>query len=175
LRPRLSNRSISFRKSPATFSQFANIEYIKPERFDVSEVIHALVNLYNADSHLQIRWKHEQRNFDIMSDKTQINRLFTNLIKNALEASTEKKTAYISINQFAQNGHVVISLSDKGHGIERSLQSKIFDPNFTTKSSGTGLGLAICKAIVEKANGKIWFETEPGRGTTFFVELPLAQ
>ena len=162
-------------KIAGDFSQFANIEYIKPERFDVSEVIHALVNLYNADSHLQIRWKHEQRSFDIMSDKTQINRLFTNLIKNALEASTEKKTAYISINQFAQNGHVVISLSDKGHGIERSLQSKIFDPNFTTKSSGTGLGLAICKAIVEKANGKIWFETEPGRGTTFFVELPLAQ
>src|SRR4029079_17740363 len=127
-------------KIAGDFSQFANIEYIKPERFDVSEVIHALVNLYNADSHLKIRWKHEQRSFDIMSDKTQINRLFTNLIKNALEASAENKVAYIFIDQYAQNGHVVIALSDKGHGIEESLQSKIFDPNFTTKSSGTGLG-----------------------------------
>jgi signal transduction histidine kinase len=46
-------------------------------------------------------------------------------------------------------------------------------PNFTTKSSGTGLGLAISKAIVEKAGGRIWFNTEAGKGTSFFVQLPL--
>ena len=50
--------------------------------------------------------------------------------------------------------------------------SKIFNPNFTTKSSGTGLGLAICKAIVENAGGKIWFTTSTGEGTTFYVKLP---
>jgi two-component system nitrogen regulation sensor histidine kinase NtrY len=53
------------------------------------------------------------------------------------------------------------------------MQSKIFTPNFTTKSSGTGLGLAMSKTIVEQAKGKIWFETMEGRGTTFFVELPI--
>jgi signal transduction histidine kinase len=46
-------------------------------------------------------------------------------------------------------------------------------PNFTTKSSGTGLGLAMSKTIVEQAKGKIWFETEEDKGTTFFVELPV--
>jgi signal transduction histidine kinase len=52
------------------------------------------------------------------------------------------------------------------------MQQKIFSPNFTTKTSGTGLGLAICKAIVEKANGNIWFETQQSKGTTFFVTFP---
>ncbi len=52
--------------------------------------------------------------------------------------------------------------------------SKIFTPNFTTKSSGTGLGLAMCKGIVEKSNGTIWFETTEDVGTTFFVKLPYA-
>ena len=161
-------------KIAGDFSQFANIENIKPERFDISEIIQGLVNLYNADSHLKIKWRQENRKFEIVSDKTQINRLFTNLIKNAIEAFHVRKMAHIFIKQYAQNGSVIVSLHDDGHGIEESLQSKIFDPNFTTKSSGTGLGLAICKAIVEKANGKIWFVTAPGEGTTFFVELPLA-
>jgi signal transduction histidine kinase len=53
------------------------------------------------------------------------------------------------------------------------MRSKIFTPNFTTKTSGTGLGLAMCKGIVEQAKGEIWFETRAGEGTTFFVELPL--
>ena len=53
------------------------------------------------------------------------------------------------------------------------MQENIFVPNFTTKSSGTGLGLAMCKGIVEQAKGNIWFETEQGRGTTFYVELPM--
>ncbi len=53
------------------------------------------------------------------------------------------------------------------------MQSKIFIPNFTTKSSGTGLGLAMSQTIVEQAKGRIWFETIENGGTTFFVELPV--
>ena len=76
--------------------------------------------------------------------------------------------------EFTQNKNVVVSVTDYGNGIDESLQTKIFNPNFTTKSSGTGLGLAICKAIVDNADGKIWFATSPGEGTTFYVKLPLA-
>ena len=53
------------------------------------------------------------------------------------------------------------------------MQSKIFTPNFTTKSSGTGLGLAMCKSIVEQTGGEIWFKTAPGEGSSFFVQLPV--
>jgi signal transduction histidine kinase len=54
------------------------------------------------------------------------------------------------------------------------MQPKLFSPNFTTKSGGMGLGLAIVKGIVENTGGRIWFETVLGRGTKFFVELPLS-
>ena len=60
-------------------------------------------------------------------------------------------------------------------GIPEEMRSKIFTPNFTTKTSGTGLGLAMSKGIVEQAKGEIWFETKAGEGSTFFVELPLAK
>ncbi|MGQ0739952.1 MAG: ATP-binding protein, partial [Bacteroidota bacterium] len=70
--------------------------------------------------------------------------------------------------------NIIISIKDTGEGIPLEMQDKIFVPNFTTKSSGTGLGLAMCKGIVEQAHGKIWFETEQGRGTTFFVLLPVS-
>jgi len=73
-----------------------------------------------------------------------------------------------------ENGSIIVSVKDNGEGIPVSMQSKIFVPNFTTKSSGTGLGLAMCKSIVEQAHGKIWFDTKLGEGTTFHIELPLA-
>ena len=64
---------------------------------------------------------------------------------------------------------------DNGEGIPEQMRSKIFIPNFTTKSSGTGLGLAMCQTIVEQAKGRIWFETVEEEGTSFYVELPLYQ
>jgi signal transduction histidine kinase len=54
------------------------------------------------------------------------------------------------------------------------MESKIFSPNFTTKTSGTGLGLAMCKGIVEQAKGRIWFDTRLGEGSIFYIALPLA-
>ncbi len=80
----------------------------------------------------------------------------------------------IDIGEELVDDKVLIKVKDNGMGITEELQAKIFTPNFTTKTSGTGLGLAMSKGIVEQAKGKIWFETKAGEGTTFFVELPLA-
>ena len=71
------------------------------------------------------------------------------------------------------DGGLLIKVKDNGEGIPAEMRNKIFVPNFTTKTSGTGLGLAMCKSTVEQANGDIWFETEEGKGATFFVRLPL--
>jgi signal transduction histidine kinase len=54
------------------------------------------------------------------------------------------------------------------------MREKIFEPNFTTKSSGTGLGLAFVKNSIENAGGKVWFETKTGQGTTFYLNFPKA-
>ena len=109
------------------------------------------------------------------ADKTQMNRLFTNLFANALEACQGNGICNIEVNEIRNDDTIRISVKDNGDGIAPEMQERIFFPNFTTKSSGTGLGLAMCKGIVEQAKGKIWFETEQGRGTTFYIELILAR
>ncbi|MBA3705267.1 MAG: HAMP domain-containing histidine kinase, partial [Bacteroidetes bacterium] len=64
-------------------------------------------------------------------------------------------------------------ITDNGIGIDKAVSDKIFVPNFTTKTGGMGLGLAMVKNILENAGGKIWFETQAGLGTTFYVSLPI--
>jgi len=154
------------------FSQFANIGNNNLEQVNLNEIISSLINLYAVDSKINIENNLTTKDVFVVADKIQMMRLFTNLIKNAIEASTQKDAVKIYIHQTINNNSVITSIKDDGTGISEELQSKIFTLNFTTKSSGTGLGLAICKGIVENANGKIWFETSK-QGTTFFVELPL--
>ena len=155
------------------FSQFANIGNTQVELFDMHEVIKSLKELYQRGQQVEINWEALPDKVMLRADKTQMNRLFTNLFQNAVEAC-EKDQCIINVNEFHENGSVVVSVRDNGEGIPFPMQSKIFAPNFTTKSSGTGLGLAMCKSIVEQAHGKIWFETKLGEGTTFHIELPLA-
>ena len=101
-----------------------------------------------------------------------MNRLFTNLLANAVEACSTNNKCRIDMNEERKDGMIMISMKDNGEGIPEEMRTKIFTPNFTTKTSGTGLGLAMCKSIAEQAQGKIYFETEEGKGTTFFVQLP---
>ena len=70
---------------------------------------------------------------------------------------------------------VLITIQDNGEGIDDELRDKIFVPNFSTKNSGMGLGLAMVKKIIEHSDGSIRFESIPGVGTTFYVELPLTE
>ncbi|MES2773127.1 MAG: HAMP domain-containing sensor histidine kinase [Bacteroidota bacterium] len=157
------------------FSQFAQIDLAKKEIFDLHETIQQVVLLYEKNRHAHIQWKLIGKPLFIEADKTQINRLFTNLLQNACEASDGGEGIDITIAEQANDYHITISITDKGSGIPTELHDHIFTPNFTTKTSGTGLGLAICRDIVEKSHGTIWFETELGRGTTFFIKLPLKQ
>ncbi len=156
------------------FSQFANIGNTQVELFDMHEVLASLKELYQRSQQIEINWEAIPDKIMLRADKTQMNRLFTNLFQNAVEACDEKERCVIDVNELQQNGSIIVSVKDNGEGIPVSMQSKIFVPNFTTKSSGTGLGLAMCKSIVEQAHGKIWFDTKLGEGTTFHIELPLA-
>jgi two-component system, NtrC family, nitrogen regulation sensor histidine kinase NtrY len=155
------------------FSQFANIGNTNVEVFDINEVIRSLDNLYKAGHEGDIKLNAVEGKVLVKADKTQMNRLFTNLIQNAIEACNEKDKCSIEVKEVQVDGVVQISVKDNGEGIPKEMHSKIFVPNFTTKSSGTGLGLAMCKGIVEQAGGRIWFETETGVGSTFYVELPV--
>jgi signal transduction histidine kinase len=155
------------------FSQFASIYNIHPELFNLTDSLEALITLYRTNDKTVIRFTKPEEKMMIYSDKIQINRVFTNLLKNAMEAAEEQETTEIFIGVSRVENNAQVSVKDNGAGISKGQADKIFTPNFTTKTSGTGLGLAICKAIVENADGKIWFVSEENKGTTFFVSLPV--
>ncbi|MFL5788721.1 MAG: sensor histidine kinase, partial [Flavisolibacter sp.] len=160
-------------KIAADFSQFANISNKKIELVDLHQVMRTLVNLYNSNPKVDITWNRVPGSIILKADKTHMNRLFTNLLANAVEACGTTMKSRIIINEERRDGTIIISIRDNGEGIPVEMHSKIFTPNFTTKTSGTGLGLAMCKSIAEQAHGTIWFETEEGMGTTFYVQLPI--
>ena len=157
------------------FSQFANIGTPRLELFDLHDVLQQVIYLHDKQEHVNITWQPVEKPVMIEADKTQINRLFTNLVQNAYEALDGRETSEIVVHESLSGQYITITIADNGGGIPEEIQGRIFTPNFTTKTSGTGLGLAICKDIVEKANGNIWFETEAGRGTTFFIKLPVQE
>jgi signal transduction histidine kinase len=161
-------------KIAADFSQFANIGNIRVESFDLHEVISSLTALFERNENVEIRWRPVLDPIFIEADKTQMNRMFTNLLTNAVEACQGRKSCRVEIDEKRDGNLLLISIRDNGEGIPMEMQDKIFIPNFTTKSSGTGLGLAMVKGIVEQARGRIWFETGEG-GTVFFVEIPLLE
>jgi two-component system nitrogen regulation sensor histidine kinase NtrY len=162
-------------KIAADFSQFANISNTNIEEFDLHSVVRSLQELFSSDPNIEFIWNPLHRPIMVHADKTQMNRLFTNLFANAVEARGSAENSMIEVSEQMDGNLIRISVKDNGEGIAEEMQSRIFIPNFTTKSSGTGLGLAMCKGIVEQARGRIWFETKKGSGTTFHVELPVVE
>ncbi|GAB2653100.1 HAMP domain-containing sensor histidine kinase [Flavihumibacter cheonanensis] len=161
-------------KIASEFSQFANISNAHNELFDLHEILQSLSSLYDSNDLVVFTWKPVDGPVWVFADKTQMNRLFTNLLQNAMEATENRELRLVEVTEEWGEDTIVISVHDNGQGIPATTQSRIFTPNFTTKTSGTGLGLAMSKGIVEQARGRIWFETSETDGTTFFVSLPSA-
>lgn len=160
-------------KIASDFSQFANIHHTKPEIFSINNILRPLSLLYNTEDGIEVSYSPSNEINFVQADKVQLRRVFTNLIKNALEASEQMDRFTVAIEEQRVDKNVLITVADRGTGITKEQAVNIFVPNFTTKTSGTGLGLAICKGIVENAGGQIWFESEFGKGTTFYVSLPI--
>lgn len=104
-----------------------------------------------------------------------LNQIWTNLIQNAIHVMNNKGTLTIKAKNDSLNDSVIVSIGDTGTGIPDEIRDKIFTPFFTTKpdGEGSGLGLDIVSKIVEEHGGKIYFDTEKDKGTTFFVSLPI--
>jgi PAS domain S-box-containing protein len=112
----------------------------------------------------------------VNGDADRLIQVFTNLLSNAAKFSPKDGIVTLSVSR--RDGFVRVAFSDRGSGIPEEFRSRIFQKFSQADSSdvrlkgGTGLGLSICKSITEKHDGRISFETETGRGTTFFVDLP---
>ena len=115
---------------------------------------------------------------EIMADYFQMQQVFVNIIINAeYFIKEEHNGGTLTVTTKRQNDTVVVSIADDGPGISEECLGQIFNPFFTTKEvgKGTGLGLSICHGIVTEHGGKIYAESEPGKGATFVVELPISK
>ena len=143
-------------------------------------VQHLQRNLQHKDDkdrefvNLEIKLSGNNEAHYVHADKDHLNRIFSNVLKNALQAIPDERKGKITIDIKNTINDIRIEISDNGIGIPDDKKDKIFIPNFTTKSSGTGLGLAMVKNLVEQSGGKVWFTTEVNSGTTFYIDLPKA-
>jgi PAS domain S-box-containing protein len=110
----------------------------------------------------------------ILADESQINQLLQNIISNGIKFSNEPPRIYVSSK--TERDKYIVSVRDEGIGIEPQYYGKIFQIfqqlHARNEYEGTGIGLSICKSIVERHEGHIWVESEPGKGSTFFFSLP---
>jgi len=160
-------------------TDFDQQQTLKIEELDLGELLGQCVNLLSfraKDKNQQLTLTSDVP-VKIMGDREKIWRVINNLVVNAIKFSPEGSP--IRIESRKQADKVLITVTDTGLGIAAELQSKIFDPFTSAMRHGTqgeqpfGLGLYISKQIIESHGGKIWLESEPGKGTTFFVELPV--
>lgn len=155
------------------FSNFAKMPEPQCEQVNLNELATSVFSLFDAQEGTIIRFfcQLPGENVFVFADRSQLTRVLTNLMKNALQSIPEDREGQVMLTLSTSENHARICVCDNGTGIPETIQERVFSPYFTTKSSGTGLGLAMCKSMVEAMHGKIWFETEAGEGTRFFVEL----
>jgi nitrogen fixation/metabolism regulation signal transduction histidine kinase len=158
-----------------SFSNFTALPDLKPERLNLSQVLRQSLDLHNNPAEVCIKADIKAGNYEVIADENILMRSFNNLIINALQAVPADKKPEIMVSLQTQDHKASISFRDNGSGIPAEIRHKIFVPNFSTKFTGSGIGLAVVKRGIESAGGRIWFETEEGQGTTFYIELPLAQ
>lgn len=154
------------------FSNFAKMPKANKEKLNINELVHNAYSLFKEEENVQVYLDMTEEECFVFADKTQIMRVLNNLLKNAIQAIPDDQPGIVKVALTCMNKKVLIRVSDNGCGIPKSQEEEIFVPNFTTKSSGTGIGLAMSKTIVEMAKGRIYFVSEEGKGTDFFVELP---
>jgi two-component system, NtrC family, nitrogen regulation sensor histidine kinase NtrY len=158
------------------FSNFAKMPRANNELVDLSSILKNVVTLYGESESVAITYyEHRSGPYTVYSDKEQLIRVFSNLLKNAIQSIPDTHEGHVHVEMKIENKNIIVSVKDNGIGISATEKEKIFTPNFTTKSGGTGLGLAMVKNIVEQASGEIWFGTVVNEGTTFFVSLPVYQ
>jgi signal transduction histidine kinase len=154
------------------FSNFAKMPKPTLAPTDVDQVCSNSISLYSQDQ-AYISYKIGPGNKNVMADPEQLGRVLTNLIQNAIQAIPDDREPRIEVETLlVEEGRAIIRVTDNGSGIPEAEQEKIFEPNFTTKSSGMGLGLAIVKGIIHGFNGDIVFVSDTHYGTTFTVSIP---
>ncbi|WP_097044499.1 sensor histidine kinase [Flagellimonas pacifica] len=153
----------------SAFSNFADMPAQQKETLNVVKIVKLALEIFTED---YIHFIADEEEIIAKLDRTQLIRVVTNLVKNAIQAVPEVDSPRILVTVASEQEHVKVSVADNGIGISDDFKEKVFEPKFTTKSSGMGLGLGMVKNIVENYNGTIEFTSKEGRGTVFTVKFP---
>lgn len=153
----------------SAFSNFAKMPAQQNETLNVVYIVKLALDIFNED---YIVFTADAEEIIAKFDRTQLIRVVTNLVKNAIQAMPEDQIPKINIHVGTTNNNVVITVADNGLGVLEENKDKVFEPKFTTKTSGMGLGLAMVKNIVETYKGSITFISEKNKGTVFKVTFP---
>ena len=156
------------------FSRFAQMSAANETVLDLTEVTKSAVALFAGEPNVDIT-VHASVPLMVKADREHLLRVFNNLLKNALQAIPEDRRGTVDVVLRAEGDQAIVEVRDNGSGIPEDVRDRIFEPNFTTKTSGMGLGLAMVKKMVEQAVGTVRFEPSQNYGTTFVVTLPLSK
>ena len=162
---------------------FARRKRSEKEQADLNELLERVLELRSYDlriKNIEVVLDLDRELPETMVDADQIQQVFFNVIINAEQSMvepTEREHGTLTVRSRREGDVIRLSLQDDGSGIEPETLRRIFDPFFTTKETGagTGLGLTISYGIIDEHGGRIWAESEPGRGTTFIIELPIVR
>jgi len=155
----------------SAFSNFAEMPAQQGEKINIVETTKLALKIFKEN---YIVFSSEFKDLQVRIDRTQMVRIITNLIKNALEACELIKEPKVQVTIEKKKKEVLISVIDNGQGISKELKNKIFEPKFTTKTSGMGLGLGMVKNLVHSYNGRISMSSKINSGTTFSITFPLS-
>jgi len=151
------------------FSDFAKLPSRNYEPLNVNDILLDVVSLYSPDKNVEFVKELQDNIYPVLADKQEMNRVFQNLIKNAVQSLSDSgKVTVISYNSGSK---VIVEIRDNGCGMEEEVLSKLFEPNFSTKSQGMGLGLAITKKSLEDMKASITIESTMNAGTTVRIEF----
>lgn len=153
----------------SAFSNFAKMPAQKLEVLNVVEVVELALEIF-PESDLKFISKEPEiiANFD----RSQLIRIITNLVKNAIQSIPDDRSPQISIHLLSDETDVIIEVKDNGSGVSETIKDKIFEPKFTTKTSGMGLGLPMIKNMIDTYNGSIKFSSIIDKGSQFTVRFP---
>ncbi|WP_435313873.1 ATP-binding protein [Cellulophaga fucicola] len=153
----------------SAFSNFAQMPAQQNETLNVVKIVKLAVDIFNES---YIHFIAEEEHIVAKLDRTQLVRVVTNLVKNAMQAVPEVENPRVLVTVASDGDFVKISVADNGVGIADEFKDKVFEPKFTTKTSGMGLGLGMVKNIVETYKGDITLTSQPDKGTVFVVRFP---
>ncbi len=170
---RLIEQIDSLAQIASEFSMFANLDIREKHDMVLNEVVESVYDLFSEQKDLTHELNLPPERLHILGDKNHLLRVFNNLVINAMQAIPSDRKGHIAVSMQREGSKAVVKISDNGGGIPPEIRGRVFEPNFTTKTSGSGLGLAICRKIIEALDGTIRFETRENEGTDFFVELPV--